>query len=68
MIDLKNLTIEKAHADMKSGVYTPTVLVNAYLEVVNQKNTDINAYLEIYPDVLDQAKVAEEMLQTVQLL
>jgi aspartyl-tRNA(Asn)/glutamyl-tRNA(Gln) amidotransferase subunit A len=61
MIDLKNLTIEQAHRDMKSGVYTPTVLVNEYLDVIKQKNSDINAYLEIYPDVLEQAKAAEEM-------
>lgn len=61
MIDLKNLTIEKAHADMKSGVYTPTDLANAYLSVIKEKNDDINAYLEVYGDVLDQAKRAEEM-------
>lgn len=61
MIDLKNLTIEKAHADMKSGVYTPTVLANACLEVIKQKNAEINAYVEVYPDVLEQAKTAEEM-------
>jgi aspartyl-tRNA(Asn)/glutamyl-tRNA(Gln) amidotransferase subunit A len=61
MIDLKNLTIQKAHADMKNGVYTPTDLANAYLAVISEKNKDINAYLEVYPDVLDQAKVAEGM-------
>lgn len=59
MIDLKNLTIQKAHEDMKSGVYTPTILANAYLEVIKEKNTDINAYVEVYGDVLDQAKIAE---------
>lgn len=60
-IDLKNLTIEKAHESFKSGEFTVTQLVNAYLEVIKEKNKEINAYLEVYSDVLDQAKVAEAM-------
>ena len=62
MIDLKNLTIEKAHKHFKDGDFTVTDLVNAYLEVIKEKNTDLNAYLEIFTDdVLIQAKRAEEM-------
>ncbi len=61
MIDLKNLTIEKAHESLKSGEYTVTDLVNAYLAVIKEKNSDINAYLEVYDDVLAQARRAEEM-------
>jgi aspartyl-tRNA(Asn)/glutamyl-tRNA(Gln) amidotransferase subunit A len=61
MINLKELTIEKAHASLKNGEYTVTDLVNAYLAVITEKNPDINAYLEVYDDVLAQAKVAEEM-------
>jgi aspartyl-tRNA(Asn)/glutamyl-tRNA(Gln) amidotransferase subunit A len=60
-INLKELTIEKAHASLKNGEYTVTDLVNAYLAVITEKNPDINAYLEVYDDVLAQAKVAEEM-------
>lgn len=60
MIDLKNLTIEKAHTHFKNGDFSVTDLVNAYLEVIKEKNKDINAYLEVYDDVLSQAKVAEE--------
>jgi len=61
MIDLKNLTIEKAHESLKKGEYTVTDLVNAYLDIIKEKNTDINAYLEVYDDVLAQAKIAEAM-------
>ncbi|MEK7106310.1 MAG: amidase family protein, partial [Patescibacteria group bacterium] len=62
MIDLKNLTIEKAHKHFKDGDFTVTDLVDAYLEVIKEKNTDLNAYLEIFTDdVLIQAKRAEEM-------
>jgi aspartyl-tRNA(Asn)/glutamyl-tRNA(Gln) amidotransferase subunit A len=63
MIDLRNLTIEIAHESLKTGVYTVTDLVNVYLEVIKEKNTEINAYLEIYADVFDQAKRAEEMFK-----
>ncbi len=63
MIDLRNLTIKKAHEHLKNGDFTVTELVNAYLEVVKEKNDDINAYLEIYNDVFDQVKIAEDMFK-----
>ena len=64
MIDLKTLTIEKAHEAFKSGAFTPTDLASAYLEVIKEKNADINAYLEVYDDVLAQAKSAEEKFKS----
>ncbi|MEI7688606.1 MAG: Asp-tRNA(Asn)/Glu-tRNA(Gln) amidotransferase subunit GatA [Candidatus Nomurabacteria bacterium] len=60
MIDLRNLTIKKAHDHFKNGDFTVTDLVNEYLKVIKEKNGDINAYLEVYNDVLNQAKEAEE--------
>jgi aspartyl-tRNA(Asn)/glutamyl-tRNA(Gln) amidotransferase subunit A len=63
MIDLENLTIQKAHDAFKNGDFTVTDLVNAYLEVVKEKNKDINGYLEIYKNVHDQARIAEEMFK-----
>lgn len=60
MIDLGNLTIEKAHSDLKEGVYTVSELVNSYLKVIKEKNKDINAFLEVYGDISDQVKSAEE--------
>jgi len=63
MIDLRNLTIEKAHESLSKGEYTVTDLVNAYLEVIKKKNSDINAYLEVYEDVIAQAHLAERMFK-----
>lgn len=60
-IDLKNLTIEKAHASLKAGEYKVIDLVNAYLENINTNNKDINAYLEVYPDLTEQASIAQKM-------
>ncbi len=54
-IDLKNLTIEKAHAALVAGEYTVRDLVRAYQTVAKEKNGDINAYLEIFRDeVIDE--------------
>ncbi len=61
MIDLRTLTIEKAHESFKNGDFTVTDLVNAYLEGIKEKNTDINAYLEVYDDLDVQIKLAEAM-------
>jgi len=60
MINLKNLTIEKAHDDFKKGIYTCRELAEAYLKVIEEKNPEINAYLEVYEDALAQADVADK--------
>ena len=60
MIDLKNLTIEKAHENFKDGVFTCRELAEEYLKVIKTKNKELNAYLEIYDDVLRQADQAQK--------
>lgn len=59
-MDLKNLTIEKAHNDFKSKKMTCRELVEEYLKVIEEKNKEINAYLEIYEDVFLQAEEAQK--------
>lgn len=44
-IDLKNLTIKKAHEAMKAGEFTSRELTQAYLDVIKEKNENLNAYL-----------------------
>lgn len=60
MIDLENLTIEKAHNSLKNGEYTCRELAEAYLIIIKEKNSEINAYLEIYDNVISQAEKAQE--------
>ncbi len=60
MIDLKNLTIEKAHEALLKGEFTCRELAEAYLQVISEKNPELNAYLEIYDDVLAQADEADK--------
>lgn len=70
MIDLKTLTIEKAHEAMKAGVYTCRELLEAYLANIKEKNTELNAYLEIFDDAISQAEEAEKKFKdgTAELL
>jgi aspartyl-tRNA(Asn)/glutamyl-tRNA(Gln) amidotransferase subunit A len=61
-IDLKNLTIKKAHDGLLKGEFTSLDLTNAYLEEIKKRNTDVNAYLEVFEDALGQAKLADEII------
>ena len=61
-MELKNLTIKKAHEAMMSGEYTAVDLANAYLENIKEKDGQIHAYLEVFTDVLEQAKEADKRI------
>jgi aspartyl-tRNA(Asn)/glutamyl-tRNA(Gln) amidotransferase subunit A len=63
MIDLNNLTIEKAHAALEKGDYTCRELTEAYLEVVKEKNKELNAYLEVFDDALAEADKAQKKFE-----
>lgn len=63
MIDLKKLTIKKAHEDLKGGKYTAVDLTKAYLENIKKKDGDIHAYLEVYEDCLERAKVVDRRIK-----
>ena len=60
MIDLENLTIKKAHEDIKNGKYSAVDLTKAYLKEIEKKNGELNAYLEVFTDAVEQAVVADE--------
>ncbi|MDP2789442.1 MAG: Asp-tRNA(Asn)/Glu-tRNA(Gln) amidotransferase subunit GatA [bacterium] len=60
MIDLKNLTIEKAHQDLKNSKYSCRDLTEAYLQVIKEKNSELNAFIEVYDDVFTQADRADQ--------
>jgi aspartyl-tRNA(Asn)/glutamyl-tRNA(Gln) amidotransferase subunit A len=63
-IDLKNLTIEKAHAAMVAGDFSAVELAEAYLAEIKKKNADINAYREVFSDVIEQAKEADKAFKS----
>lgn len=70
-IDLKNLTIKKAHEAMKNGDFTARELTESYLDVIKEKNPNINAYLHIFEEnALKQADEADKRFKdgTAELL
>ena len=64
MIDLKNLTIVKANEMMKKGELTSRDLVSACLKNIEEKNKELNVFLEVFDDALDQAKKADEIIKS----
>ncbi len=64
MIDLTTLTIKKAHDALLKGEYSAMDLSEAYLAEIEKKNTELNAYLEVFDDVREQAKKADALIKT----
>jgi aspartyl-tRNA(Asn)/glutamyl-tRNA(Gln) amidotransferase subunit A len=62
-IDLKNLTITKAHEALIRGDFTSVELTQAYIDEIKAKNKDVNAYLEVFNDALEAAKKADEKIK-----
>lgn len=61
-IDVDTLTIQEAHKGLTSGAFTVLELVGAYRKRIDALNGDLNAYLEVYSDIDEQSKRAQEMI------
>jgi len=62
MIDLNTLTIASARKSLDSKEYTVRELVDQYLKNIEEKNDEINAYLEIFSDIDEQVEVAQKLI------
>lgn len=63
MIDLKSLTIKKAHEALVKGEYSALALAESYLSEIEKRNKELCAYLEVYDDVREQAKKADQLIR-----
>lgn len=61
-INLSTLTITRAHEHLTRGDFSVRELCQAYLDVITERNKTINAYLEVYDDVMQQADRAQAMI------
>jgi len=61
-MDIANLTIKKLHEGYRDKTFTVQSVVDAYLKNIKEKNSDINAYLEIFDDIADQIVHAQKMI------
>ncbi len=57
-IDTKKLTIREAHSQMLKGDFTACDLAHACLDNINP---ELNIFIELFDDVLEQAEKADEM-------
>lgn len=55
-MSLNNLTIKKAQKLLAGKEISAKELVSHYLKKIEEKNKDINAYLEVFNDVLSEAE------------
>lgn len=63
MINLKKLTIASVQKSLRNKEFSARDLAEAYLAKIKEVNKDINAYLEVYDDVLKQADFADSLIQ-----
>lgn len=59
-IDLQQLTIRKAHQHMLAGDFTACDLAQVCLDNID---TNLNAFIEVFNDVLEQAKIADKRIR-----
>ncbi|OHA20779.1 MAG: glutaminyl-tRNA synthase (glutamine-hydrolyzing) subunit A [Candidatus Taylorbacteria bacterium RIFCSPHIGHO2_01_FULL_51_15] len=62
-MDLQTLSISKAHSALVKGEYSAVELAEAYLSEIKKKNEALNAYLEVFDDVIEQAKAADARIK-----
>jgi aspartyl-tRNA(Asn)/glutamyl-tRNA(Gln) amidotransferase subunit A len=58
------MTITEAADALKAGKITAVALAEECLKNIKEKNPSLNAYLEVFDDVLVQAKAADEQIKT----
>ena len=64
MIDIHKLTIKDAQKYLKDKNFSAKELAEAYIKNITEVNTDINAYLEIYDDILTQAEKVDKNISS----
>lgn len=62
-IDIKTLTIQEAHEHLIKGDFTAVDLAEVFLAQAKKANEETNAYIEIFDDVIEQAKKADMILK-----
>jgi len=64
MIDIRGLTIQKTQQAFKEKTFSVKDLVEVYLKNINSKNKELNAYLEVFSNVLAEANVAQKRINS----
>ena len=65
-IDVKALTIKQAHDHLARGDFSAMELTHVYLDEIDKKNKNVNAYLEVFDDAMEQAKMSQKIFDNKQ--
>lgn len=60
-IDLNDLTIKKTHTHLLNGDFSVLELTESYLKNIEEKNPEINAFLEVFDDCKKQAEESQKL-------
>lgn len=64
MIDVKKLTISDVRNKLDSKEFSVVDLVTVYLDEIKKTNSSLNAYLEVFGDVMSQAQEADRRISS----
>ncbi|MFA5987513.1 MAG: Asp-tRNA(Asn)/Glu-tRNA(Gln) amidotransferase subunit GatA [Candidatus Paceibacterota bacterium] len=62
MIDISKMGVKKIKEGLKAREFSCAEIVNLCLQNIESKNGEINAFLEVYDDVVAQAKKVDELI------
>jgi aspartyl-tRNA(Asn)/glutamyl-tRNA(Gln) amidotransferase subunit A len=62
MTDVTKLSLQEARKALDKRTLSAEELSSAYIKNIEAKNIDIHAYLEVFDDIVEQAKKADERL------
>lgn len=63
-MDPHKLTITEAHTHLINGDISAAHLAESYLDAIDRKNGELNAFLGVYDDVEEQAERADHLIKT----
>ena len=67
IINLTELDLKSAGEGIKTGRFSARDLATAYLAKIETSNPKLNAYLEVFSDVLDQADLVDQKIKSGEL-
>jgi len=62
-METQNLTIKEAREHLDNGDISAVKLAESFLDVIEHKDKEIHAYLEVFDDVIEQAEAADKIIE-----
>ena len=61
-MELTDLSVKELAKGYRAKEFSASDVVKAYLAKIEKENPKLNAYLEVFSDVLEQAKIVDKRL------